>query len=326
MSKNLIQNKRKNLISIIIPLFNEGEHFKQTFSLINQEVQASSISKKLDVKYEYILIDDGSFDNTWIVICDLKKQYHGKEISIKGISFSKNFGKDAAISAGLSNCLGDCAIVLDADLQHPPNLIVLMIKSWLKDKYMLIEANKIYNSENSGFIRRIFSSIFYDILFRFSGVDIRNSSDYKLIDRKAIDTWLTLKERSIFFRGTIAWLGFKSKKINFIVGKRSGGKSGWGNLKLLKLAISSLSSFSNLPLYLVPIIGLIFIIFSVILACWILYLKFTMQIASGFTTLILINLITGGCIMIGLGIIGQYLGKIYDELKGRPRFVVERKI
>ena len=222
--------------------------------------------------------------------------------------------------------MGDCAIVLDADLQHPPNLIVLMIKSWLKDKYMLIEANKIYNSENSGFIRRIFSSIFYDILFRFSGVDIRNSSDYKLIDRKAIDTWLTLKERSIFFRGTIAWLGFKSKKINFIVGKRSGGKSGWGNLKLLKLAISSLSSFSNLPLYLVPIIGLIFIIFSVILACWILYLKFTMQIASGFTTLILINLITGGCIMIGLGIIGQYLGKIYDELKGRPRFVVERKI
>jgi polyisoprenyl-phosphate glycosyltransferase len=323
MAKILNSNKHNFLVSIIIPLFNEGVHFKDTFNAIYKKIQFQTNSEELNVKYEFILINDGSSDNTWDAVLNLKKIY---KHSIRAVSFSRNFGKDSAICAGLSMCSGDCAVIIDGDMQHPPNLIFVMVKSWLQEGFMLIEATKSYNRRNSNFFKRASSALFYNLLMRISGVDIRNSSDYKLIDRKAIDIWLTLKERSIFFRGTIAWLGFKSKKINFVVGKRPGGESGWNNLKLLKLAVSSLTSFSNFPLYLIPLIGIIFITFSLGLSFWIIYLKITNQIASGFPTLILINLISGGCVMIGLGIIGQYLGKIYDELKARPRYVIEKTI
>ncbi len=308
-----MKNKK---ISIILPIFNEGENIKDLIFKIKEDVKKNS-----DITYEIILIDDGSKDNSWELIKSLAKE----DKNIKAIKFSRNFGKEYAIMAGLEHSKGDAVIVMDADGQHPPELITEMIKIWENEGTEIVEGVK-KEREREGILKRMGAYFFYKILKILSGFDLEGKSDFKLLDRKVVDYLLNLKERSLFFRGVTEWLGFKKNQIPFIPLERKQGKTKWSFIKILRYAIDNITSFSSTPLHFVTIAGLIFLFFSIFLGIQTLFMKFTGKAVSGFTTVILLLLIIGSLLMISLGIIGEYIAKIYEEIKARPRYIVEEML
>jgi glycosyltransferase involved in cell wall biosynthesis len=307
--------KELTLYSIVIPVYCEEYHLKLVLETIEQEISS------LASCYEIILIDDGSTDNTWDVIREISV-YHA---DIKALRFSRNFGKDYALYAGLETAKGEVVIVMDGDLQHPPQLIPKMLKVWSKSNVDIVEAVKVSRGKES-FLGKLRANLFYAILNRLSGYNLRGASDYKLLDRRVVDAWLRIGERNLFFRGMTAWLGFRSVQISFEVPNRVGGKSQWSILQLVKLALTGITSFSSLPLHFVTLSGLTFLVFSFVLGFQSLFLKFTGQSVSGFTTVILLLLIIGSLLMLSLGMIGIYIARIYEEVKRRPRYVVLEKI
>ena len=240
---------------------------------------------------------------------------------ITAVRLSRNFGKENALCAGLETARGDAVIVMDGDLQHPPELIPKMIHIWHQSDADIVEAMKVSRGQES-VISKIGSKVFYAIFNYLSGYNLKGASDYKLLDRKVVDAWLRMGERNLFFRGMTAWLGFKRVKIPFEVPVRIGGKSAWSTIKLIKLAIIGLTAFSSLPLHLITLLGCLFLVSAVPIGLQALYLKFIGRAVDGFTTVIVLLLIIGGLLMISLGIIGLYLARIYEEVKGRPRYLI----
>lgn len=299
-----------SLISLIIPSFNEEDNIKNTISVLTGVMQAT----KED--YELVFVNDGSKDKTFEIIM----QESEKDPHVKGISFSRNFGKEAAIFAGLEVCTGDAMIVLDCDLQHPPTLIPKMLDKW-HEGFEVVEGVKSARGKES-FLHRLCAGLFYDIMSKLIKVDMKATSDYKLIDRRVCDELLKLKERNTFFRALTFWVGFKSTKLDYEVEERAFGKSKWSFKSLLLYAINNATSFSTLPLQIVTFLGIVSILFGIVLAIQTLINYFLGRAAEGFTTVILLILIIGGFIMLSLGVIGHYLGRIYEEVKGRPRFII----
>lgn len=302
-------------ISIIIPVYNEEKQIEETVSIILQILSGNGI------ECEFILVDDGSADGTWETISRLARNYS----CVSAIKLSRNFGKEAAICAGLERARGDACLIIDSDLQHPPSLIPEMVKLWRTEGYDVVEGVKASRGKES-FVTRIGASLFYKLLKLLSGYDLENTSDFKLLDRRVVEAWKRLGERNTFFRGMSTWVGFKRVSVPFEVSERKTGKSGWSFFKLLKLAIDAITSYSSLPLQAVTLIGVLFLLGSVVLGIQTLYKKFAGQALSGFTTVILLQLIIGSCLMISLGIIGTYLARIYDEVKSRPRYIVSEEI
>ncbi len=315
MVKSVDMN-RKELCSVVIPVYAESSHLSLVFKTIDK------VFYPLQIPYELILIDDGSPDNTWDVIKELAEKH---PFIIKGVRLSRNFGKECALSAGIEIARGEAVIVMDGDLQHPPELIPEMVHIWRKSDVDIVEAIKVSRGKESIF-GRISAKLFYAILNKMSGYNLRGASDYKLLDRKVVNAWLKMPERNLFFRGMTAWLGFKRVQIPFKVAPRVGGKSGWSTLRLIKLAITGVTAFSALPLHFVTLCGCLFLILATTLGTQTLFLKLTGGAIDGFATVILLLLITGSLIMISLGIIGLYLAKIHDEIKGRPRYLVSEII
>lgn len=300
-----------DLVSVVIPVFQEAEALP-TF--------LASIRHMLDqvvVPHEIVVVDDGSSDNTWPVV----SQEAATSPSIRGFRLSRNFGKEAALCAGLENARGAAVIIMDGDGQHPASLVPEMIRLWKATNADIVQAVKRSRGQES-FSNKASALGFYVLLKKFSGFDLRGASDFKLMSRKAVDAWLTMRERNVFFRGMTAWMGFTTVQIPFEVAQRSTGQSTWSYLKRLKLAITGITAFSTLPLQLVTFAGGVFLVFSVLLGAQTVYLKLTGQAVSGFTTVILLELIIGSLLMISLGIIGEYLARIYREVKGRPRYLV----
>ena len=300
-------------ITIIIPLYNEENQIDYTVRKVNQVLNEASIT------FDIFFIDDGSTDNTWKKILDLKQKFK----YIYGIKLSRNFGKEHAIFAGLENIPSDsvACVILDADLQFPPNVIPKMYELWEKQGYQIIEGIKV-NKEKRNLIYKICSKIYYWILKVLTGIQFSQASDFKFLDINAVKILVNLQERDTYFRGLIEWIGLRKISIPFNVEERKYGKSKWSFVKLIKLSISSITSFSSFPLQIVTFIGMLFLIFSIVLGAhtivnWILH-----RSVEGFTTVILLILITGSCIMISLGIIGIYIGKIFEEVKKRPKFIV----
>lgn len=301
----------RDLISVVIPVFQEAEAL-QTF--------VASVRHVLDqcaVTHEIVLIDDGSSDNTWPVIA----QEAQRSPSVRGFRLSRNFGKEAALCAGLEKSRGAAVIVMDGDGQHPASLLPEMIRMWRASGADIVQAVKRSRGRES-VSSKAGAYLFYVLLAKFSGFDLRGASDFKLMSRKAVGAWLRMGERNVFFRGMTAWMGFTTVQIPFEVAQRSRGQSTWSYLKRLKLAITGITAFSTLPLQLVTFAGAVFLVFAVILSAQTIYLKLTGQAVSGFTTVILLELIIGSFLMISLGIIGEYLARIYREVKGRPRYLV----
>ncbi len=305
----------QTLVSVVIPVYNEGSHIAGVIKSVQTHLE------KLNGSFEIIIIDDCSTDNTWSELQNAATS----NPHIRAIRFSRNFGKESAVCAGLENAGGEAIIIIDGDLQHPPELIPEMISIWKNKNLDIVEAVKSKRSKEAWY-NRIGSQVFYSSLKFLTGFDFRGASDFKLLDRRVLNTLLNMRERNLFFRGMSTWVGYNKGKIEFEVSPRIGGKSKWSIRSLTRLAITGITSFSSLPLHLISITGLVFFVFSVILGFHTLYMKISGQAFSGFTTVILLQLIIGSILMLGLGMIGTYIAKIYDEVKGRPRYIIDQTI
>lgn len=295
------------MISVVIPVFNEEKGIKHN---------VNEIIKYLPDDYEMVLVDDGSKDDSWKEISTLVEDNK----RIIGVRFSRNFGKEAAVMAGVSNAKGDAVIVMDSDLQHPPEYIPKLIEKW-KDGYKIVETVK-KNRGKESLLYKISTGLFYNILKKMSGLDMANSSDYKLLDRAVVDKIKEFKEGQLFFRGLVDWVGFDKYILEIDIKERKIGKSKFKFKSLFKLAINAITSFSSSLLYITAFLGGIFFVSAVILAIQTLYNKIVGVSATGFTTVILLQLIIGSLVMFCLAIIGIYVGKIYEEVKRRPQYII----
>ena len=298
------------MLSVIIPAYNEQENIEKTAQTIY------GILKRENIPCEIIFVDDGSRDDTWKIIDRLTEEND----SIRGLKFSRNFGKEGALFAGLKACTGDCAVFIYCDLQHPPELIPEMYELW-KQGYEVVEAVKASRGKEN-LLYKMFAKGFYRLMKNSANVNLDRASDYKLLDRKAIDALNEMPERLTFFRALSSWVGFKTTQIEFNVAPRNAGTTKWNFKKLMKFALNNITSFTNLPLQIITGTGVVFFIFAVVLAIQTLVRYFGGTADNGFTTVILVTLITGSFIMLGLGVIGYYMAKIYEEIKFRPRYIV----
>lgn len=304
----------KKLLSIVVPAYNEQDMIPIAYEAIKD------VASKLETDYEIIFIDDGSKDDTYSVI----EQLVAENNDIHGISFSRNFGKEAAIFAGLKEAKGDALIVMDCDLQHPVSVIPEMVRLWSEEGFQIVQGVKSSRGHESIFYKA-FANLFNGLVKSIAKIDLQDSSDFMLLDRVAIDSLIEMPERAPFFRGLSRWIGFRTVKVPFEVAERAVGKSKWSLSGLIKYAIHNIIIFSANPLQLVTIMGILFIIASIFIGGEALVRYFTGTALGGFTTVITLILLSSGIIMISLGIIGAYIAQIYDEIKARPRYIISKK-
>ena len=288
------------MLSVILPAYNEKDMIP---------VAAETLAG--------ILVNDGSTDGTWDAICRARE----KDPRVCGICFSRNFGKEAAMFAGLEKARGDCCVVLDCDLQHPPEKIVEMYRLW-EQGYEVVEGIKEDRGQETG-LHRFAANSFYGLISRATGMDMASSSDFKLLDRKVVDTLNAMPERNVFFRALSFWVGFRRAEVKYDVRERTAGESKWSTRALIKYAVTNIGSFSSAPLHLITVMGVIALIVAIVFSVVSLVQKLMGVALGGFTTVIILLLLFGSLIMISLGIIGYYIARIYEEVKGRPRYVIE---
>lgn len=302
--------QRLGQLSVIIPAFNEEEMVPRCAQTIAHLLDAAEIA------YELIFVDDGSRDATWDHIC----LEAGRLPHIRGVRFSRNFGKEAAIFAGLAQAKGACSVVIDCDLQHPPEKIVEMYRLW-QQGYQVVEGIKVSRGKESP-MHTLAVKTFYRAISGSTGIDMSRASDFKLLDHRAVDVLLAMREKNAFFRALSSWIGFSTAQVEFQVQERTAGRSKWSFRSLFRYALTNLASFSTVPLQMVTLLGALVLLASVGLGVQSLYKKFTGQALEGFTTVIILLLLIGSILMICLGIIGYYIAKIYEEVKDRPRYIL----
>ena len=303
-----------SLLSIVLPAYNEEAMLPRTAETL------TAIMEDAGITFELVFVDDGSRDATWQKILEAAS----KDRRIHGVHFSRNFGKEAAVFAGLSAASGDCIAVMDCDLQHPPQTLLEMYRLW-EEGYEVIEGVKRTRGKESK-LHKMSAGTFYRIMTSATGIDMSRASDFKLLDRKAADALLEISERNSFFRAQSSWIGFRTASVEFDVQEREAGESKWSTFSLIRYAISNIVGYSSVPMQLVTTAGVIFFILSVILGIQTLVHYVTGHAASGFTTVILLLLIIGSILMISLGIIGYYISRIFQEVQGRPKYIISKKI
>ena len=298
------------MLSIIIPAYNEEQMLPVTTQVVGD------LMKKEQIEYELVFVDDGSKDNTWSEI----EKASAVNYCVRGVHFSRNFGKEAAIMAGLSESKGDCCVVIDCDLQHPPEKIIEMYRLW-QDGYEIIEGVK--NSRgNESALHRFAARTFYSLIGSATGFDMSSASDFKLLDRKAVDVLVNMQEKNAFFRAMSSWIGFKTTSVTFDVQERKMGESKWSTASLTKYALRNITSFSTAPMQIVTFLGAVMLIASVILGIIALVQKITGTALGGFTTVIILQLFSSSIIMISIGIVGYYIARIFEEVKNRPMYII----
>jgi polyisoprenyl-phosphate glycosyltransferase len=302
-------------ISIVVPVINEGKNLP----LLLEKVR--SALSEVGATAELIVVDDGSSDDTWDVVRKHALAAPDPALSVYGLRLSRNFGKENAICAGLDCASGRAVVVMDGDLQHPPDLLREMIRIWRAGEADIVEAVRADNDQ-AGLLRHHQNRLFYALFRRATGVELDGATDFKLFDRRVLAAWAGMPERTLFLRGMTAWLGFRRRSIPFVVPQRIHGTSKWSFLRLLAYASDAITSFSVLPLRLVALLGGVFLAFAAVFSIYALVFKILGYAFTGFTTVIILLLVTGGCVMISLGLIGEYIGRIYSEVKARPRYVV----
>lgn len=301
------------MLSVIIPAYNEEKCIKHAYVVINSLLAENNIDS------EFIFVDDGSQDETYKIITELSKE---KE-NVIGLHFSRNFGKESAISAGLAAVNGDCAVVIDCDLQHPPEKIIEMYHLW-EQGYEVVEGIKKERGQEKK-MHSIGAKIFYSVISRMAGFDMANASDFKLLDRKVVDVLNKMPERG-FFRAISFWVGYNKTTVEYDVAERFDGESKWSTRGLVKYALSNISSYSTAPMQTVTVLGVVMLIISIIFGAWAFVDKIVGRALAGMTTIIIITFFMGSIIMISLGIIGYYIARIYEEIKGRPKYIISSTI
>lgn len=299
-------------VTILIPCFNE----EPSLPLLYKELVALGSDTRFS--WEFLFINDGSKDNTILFL----KELANKDNRVRYISLSRNFGKENALLAGFDFATGDCMVIMDADLQHPPKLIPRMLQLW-EEGYEDVYARRKDRGTDS-WLRRKLSNTYYRMLQKVSNVDIlQNVGDFRLLDRKCIDALKQLRETERYTKGMYCWIGFKKTELEFEVAERVAGQSSFSYRKLVKLAINGFTSYTTAPLKLSVYIGII-----VSLLSFVLMLVFLIKAllygdpVQGFPTLITVILFLGGVQLLSLGIIGEYLGKVFNETKHRPVYLV----
>ncbi len=268
------------------------------------------------IPFELIFVCDGSTDGTWQAICEAARA----DGRVRGVCFSRNFGKEAALFAGLQEASGNCCVTMDCDLQHPPECIPEMYRLW-QEGNEVVEAVKADRGREHP-VYGLCARCFYGLISKASGIDMARSSDFRLLDRKVMDALLDMPERNTFYRALSSWVGFRTAQVPFEVQERTQGQSKWSLGALVKYAMSNITSFSAAPMQAVTVLGGLTLLVAVIMGFQTLVKKLMGLSLEGFTTVIVIQLFTGGVIMISLGIIGHYIAKIYEEIKRRPRYLI----
>ena len=306
-------NNRMKKVTIMVPCYNEEASLPLLYDAL-----AKIMDKHCEYLWEILLINDGSRDKTLQTI----QQLHAKDERIAYIDLSRNFGKEAAMLAGFDYAQGDCVIIMDADLQHPPSQIPQMLQYW-EEGYEDVYAKRISRGKES-WLRKRLSLAFYHILQKTTRVEILpNVGDFRLLDRKCIDVLRSLRECERYTKGMFCWIGFKKKEIRFEQGDRVAGTSSWNYLSLLNLAIEGITSFTVAPLRISTLLGFVISAAALLYMCFIFAKTLIWgEPVQGFPTLMMAILFLGGMQLIAIGIIGEYVGRVFNETKRRPVYVV----
>ncbi|MBS6491859.1 glycosyltransferase family 2 protein [Faecousia sp.] len=298
------------MLSVVIPAFNEQEMVPAAAE------QIDGILSRAGIPHELIFIDDGSRDATW---AEIRAESERRD-TVRGVHFSRNFRKEAAIFAGLQAADGDCVAVIDCDLQHPPEKLVEMYRLW-EQGVEVVEGVKTDRGEES-LAHRVAAKTFYRLISEATHIDMTRASDFKLLDRKAVNVLLSMREKRAFFRALSSWIGFRTAEVPYEVRERAAGESKWSTWLLIKYALSNITAFTSLPLHLITGCGAASFLAALIVGIVSIVRLAMGRVVTGLTGAVILLLFLSGLIMVGLGIIGYYLGNIYMEIQDRPRFIV----
>ena len=298
------------MLSVVIPAFNEQEMVPAAAG------QIDGILSRAGIPHELIFIDDGSRDATW---AEIRAESEHRD-TVRGVHFSRNFRKEAAIFAGLQAADGDCVAVIDCDLQHPPEKLVEMYRLW-EQGVEVVEGVKTDRGEES-LAHRVAAKTFYRLISEATHIDMTRASDFKLLDRKAVNVLLSMREKRAFFRALSSWIGFRTAEVPYEVRERAAGESKWSTWLLIKYALSNITAFTSLPLHLITGCGAASFLAALIVGIVAIVRLAMGRVVTGLTGAVILLLFLSGLIMVGLGIIGYYLGNIYMEIQDRPRFIV----
>jgi polyisoprenyl-phosphate glycosyltransferase len=304
------------LISIIIPCFNEQESIPEIYS------QLTSVMQQTGEEHEIIFIDDGSTDNSIKILNEIIRT----DKRVVALEFSRNFGHQAAICAGLDHADGDAVIMMDADLQHPPHIVPALIERWKEGFDIVYTIRK--DSFETTFLKKYTAKFFYKLINTLAKINIpENSADFRLLDKKVVHKLKNFKEKTIFLRGLLSWVGYQKYPIHYNAAPRYAGRSKYTLWKMIKFAFDGIVSFSVFPLHIATICGFMVASFSFIYAVYAIYVKlFTNETMPGWTSVLVAVLFLGGVQLLSLGIIGEYLGRVYEESKGRPTYIIKNFI
>lgn len=301
-------------ISCVVPVYNEAAIIEAFITKLQR------VLRELTDRFEIVIVDDGSCDDTIEKILHLPKAY-----GVKLLGLSRNFGKEIALTAGLEHVTGDVAILLDADFQHPVEMIAVFLQHWIDGYDMVYGARE--NRESESYFKRNFARAFYWLMKKITQIEIPdNAGDFRLMDRKIVDAVKQFPERTRFMKGLYAWVGFKKIGVPYAVENRAGGKSSWGFVKLAELAITGIASFSDIPLRVWGFIGFVISFVSLIYAIYIVTVTLLFGAdLPGFPTLIVAIMFLGGIQLLSIGILGEYIARIFTEVKQRPQYLLQIK-
>ena len=306
-------NRKK--LSVIVPMYYEEKVAYEFYNRLKKVVE------KIDFDYEIIFINDGSKDNTLIIL----KGIANEDLNVRIIDFSRNFGHQVAVTAGILNCKGDLAVVIDADLQDPPELIVDMIKQWEKGFDVVYAKRKTRKGESK--FKLITAKYFYKVLSNLADIEIpRDTGDFRLIDKKVIESFKEMPERNRFIRGMISWIGFKQTFVEYNRDERFAGETKYPLKKMIKFATDGIISFSSKPLKVMSSLGILTLVISFVILVYSIISKLYGNTSSGWTSIMCVLVFFSGVQLVSLGIIGEYIARIYDESKNRPLYLINEMV
>ncbi len=302
-------------ISVVSPLYNERTNVAPLVEGLGAVFGAAAID------YELVLVDDGSSDGTWDAISEIS----ARDPRVRGVALSRNFGHQGALLAGLNHARGRAVVTMDGDLQHPPAVVPTLVEAW-RDGYKVVNTRRS-DSDDTGTFKRLGSRAFYWIFSRLSGMDLEwGMSDFRLVDRSALAALTRMGDADLFIRGIVNWLGYKTKVVPYQAGRRHSGRPKYTFGRMFRLSTGAMLSFSALPLRLGIGVGFVTSVLAFLELCYILYVYWRGEVVPGWASVMTVMSFMFGILFVLLGVIGTYLGKIYEILKRRPRYVVGERI
>lgn len=314
------KKKRGNLLSVIVPIYNESENIPLLYDAVIGQL------KGLNYDYEFLFVDDGSQDDSLKQLADIAK----KDSKVRVLEFARNFGKESAVTAGLNAAAGDAVVLMDADLQHPPDRLQQFVHKWENGSDVVVGVRSY--SDQEGWFKRKSSALFYRLFGIVSDTNITpHATDFRLLDRSVVDTYNELSEHNRITRGLIDWLGYHRSYIKFEAPPRQHGEASYSTRKLFKLAIDTFTAHSLVPLKVAGYLGMLILLVSAPLGLFMAFDKYVVNGASSFNftgtaLLAVIILFLVGLILAALGLMSMYVARIYEEVMGRPLYVVRREI